>query len=74
MGSTMGKEKEQEKKGNGGIMVGVRMEIVKEIGKIETGTEGLMVERVRREEKRWRIMGVCVGKGEIGRMLRELEK
>lgn len=53
------------------MLMGIKKEQVEEGGRIET--EGLIVGRVRRGEKRWRISGVYIDKGEMGRMLKELE-
>lgn len=54
--------------------MGIRKELMEEKGKMETETEGLIVGRVRREEERWRIMGVYVGTEELGKVLQKLER
>lgn len=55
-------------------MIGIRKKLIKEERKIETGTKGLMVEKVKREKENWRIVKVYVGKGEIRGRLQDLEK
>lgn len=67
------KGKSRKGRATGGIMMDIRKKLVEEGGKIETKTEGLMVRRVRREEERWRIVGVYVEKRKMGRLLQESE-
>lgn len=68
--------KKRNKKGRamGEMMIGIKKEVMEEGEKIETKTEGLMVGKVKREDERWRIVGIYVSKVELGRRLQELER
>lgn len=57
MGSIVSEEKKQKGKSDGGMMMGIKKELIKEEGEIETGTKGLMVGKVKREDERWKIVG-----------------
>lgn len=67
--------KERCKKGRalGGIVMGIRRELIEEEMKIETSRERQVVGRVKWGE-RWRIIGVYMRKEELERMLGKLER
>jgi len=57
----------------GGMIMGVKKDMMDKEKKIFTETEGLIIGEVRRKKETWRIIGVYVGKG-IENMKKILEK
>lgn len=66
--------KNRKERPMGGMIIGIRKEMMKKGVKMETGRKGLMVGMVKSGKERWRIVGVHVGKGGMGRVLQDLEK
>lgn len=46
----------------GGMIMGIRREMLEKGTKIETEREGIIIGRVKQEEERWRVVGVYVNK------------
>lgn len=73
MGVTIGYEKTYKRKDKGGMVIGIRKDL------IEIGTEmvveekGLMIGYVRQGRERWRIIGVYVS-GDIEQKLKKMER
>jgi len=57
----------------GGMIMGIREELVEGEIKIEGGIEGIMTSDINVGKERWRIIGVYVNEG-VERMMRKLEK
>jgi len=57
----------------GGMLMGIRKELLEEGSSIEVKEEGIMVGRVKNGGERWRIVGIYVG-GDIEGTLQRLEQ
>lgn len=56
----MAKRKNRKGRAMGGMIMGIRRELMEEGVKMETEKEELMVGRVKRGKERWRIVGVYI--------------
>lgn len=70
----MSKRKNRKGKAMERMMMVIRRKLMKEGTKMEMGKEGLIVRKVKRRKERWRIVGVYIGKGEMERVLQDLEE
>lgn len=56
----MTKRKSRKERVMGGMIMGIRREMMEKGTKMETEMEGLMVEMVKRGEEKWRIVGESI--------------
>lgn len=67
------KRKSKKGRATGGMLMGIRKELLEEGSEIENEREGMIVGMIRIAKERWRIIGVYVGEG-IERALQGMEK
>lgn len=62
MGDARGDKEREEGKGDGGMVMGIRRDLMEKGKEINVEEEGVVVGEVRRGEEKWRIVGVYVSK------------
>jgi len=72
MGNAMGGKEIQEGKGRGGMIMGVRKELIERGEIIQTEKRGIIVGNAKRDGQRWRIIGVYARQG-VGEILQGVE-
>lgn len=55
------------------IVMGIRKKFMEEDNEISTERERVMLKRIKKRDKKWRIIGVYARRGKLGRILGELE-
>lgn len=68
------KRKNRRERAAGGMVMGIRKELMEREMRIKMGREGILAGEASVGEEKWRIIGVYVGEGEMERILRDLDE
>lgn len=74
MGGADAKRRNRKSKTMEGMIMGIKKDIMEKRIEMEVRREELMIGRIKRGEEKWKIMEVYVGKGEMKKILKELEE
>lgn len=74
MGGAGAKRRNRKSRAIEGMIMRIKKDIMEKRIEMEVRREELMIGRIKRGEEKWKIMEVYVGKGEMKKILKELEE